>query len=157
MRKLKFSFFLRFNNNRRCRRTAILIFSFDFLFHSIVVGFDEEATFTLSARGQFKLVHKEFGYNKMSDSTTTGMTTWRCALNQSYPHFKCKCKAYTRKFGALQRVKIVGEHTHPAKVPQQKGKQKIRSKSKQAQKKKIIVQETIIIKKKWSKILRSAL
>lgn len=82
------------------------------------VGFDEEATFTLSNRGQFKLIHRSFGYNKMSVSMQSGITTWRCALNQSYPDLKCKAKAYTKQFGSLQKVKIIGDHTHASKIDQ---------------------------------------
>lgn len=110
-------------------------------------GFDEEATFTLSMRGQFKLVHGGFGYNKMCASISSGITTWRCALNQSYPHLKCRAKCYTRQFGVLQKVKQIGEHTHaktiaprlPARKmnPQSNGKKKIKPKSKAKPRKKV--------------------
>lgn len=112
----------------------------DFLF----VGFIEEATFTLSNRGQFKLIHQGFGYNKMSISAVSGITTWRCSLNQSYPHLHCKAKAYTCQVGSTQRVKLSDEmHTHSTtimtngkkkKKPNAKAKKKSNSKAKKVNK-----------------------
>lgn len=67
----------------------------------------------------------------MSHSVLTGTTTWRCALNQSYPNLKCKAKAYTRQIGAFQKVKIFGEHSHPAKVTQQQRDEKIQNRNQQ--------------------------
>lgn len=85
---------------------------FMFLF---TVGFDEEATFTLSMRNQFKLIHNGYGYNKMSFSVVTGITTWRCASNQSYPHLKCRAKAYTKQIGMEHKLKLSKDrHTHAA-------------------------------------------
>lgn len=76
----------------------------------------------------------------MCTSTMTGTTTWRCALNQSYPHLKCRAKCYTKQVGHFQKVKPIGEHTHPKKITprlpakksqsQQNGKKKIKSKAK---------------------------
>lgn len=126
-------------------------------------GYEEEACFTLSMRGQFKLVHLGYGYTKMCTSTMSGITTWRCALNQSYPHLKCRAKCYTRQVGVFQKVKQIGDHTHPKKIaprlptkktqPQQNGKKKIKSKSKSKAKpkpkpKKKVVQESTSIKLK---------
>lgn len=82
---------------------------------NLFVGFDEEATFTLSARGQFKLIHENFDYVKMSVSQT-GITKWRCGKNQSFPHLKCKAKAETIEVGQIQKVKIIGTHTHPFRM-----------------------------------------
>ena len=83
----------------------------------LFVGFIEEATFTLSNRGQFKLIHQGFGYNKMSISAISGITTWRCSLNQSYPHLHCKAKAYTCQVGSTQRVKLSDDmHTHTTTI-----------------------------------------
>lgn len=68
------------------------------------------------------------------------------ALNQSHPHLKCRAKAYTRQIGSLQKVKIVGEHTHPAKLPQQKnGKPQSNQKSQKAKKQGVVKKK---IKKK---------
>lgn len=50
----------------------------------------------------------------MNYSTSTRTTTWRCASNQSHRHLNCKAKAYTRQIGNIQKVKLDGEHTHPA-------------------------------------------
>lgn len=77
-------------------------------------GFIEEATFTLSNRGQFKLIHDGYGYNKVNFSNASGITTWRCSLNQTYRDLKCYAKAYTKQVGSIQKVKKLGEHTHPA-------------------------------------------
>lgn len=123
-------------------------------------GYIEEACFTLSARGQFKLVHMGYGYTKMCVSSVTGITTWRCASNGSYPELKCRAKCYTRQVGVLQRVKSVGDHTHPKKIaprlPQKKtsaaqknGKKKLKSKLKSKLKPKMKVnQESKSIKLK---------
>lgn len=112
-------------------------------------------------RGQFKLVHQGFGYTKMFSSVSTGITTWRCALNQSYPHLKCRAKCHTRQIGTLQKVKQIGDHTHPKTIaprppmkksrpptkklqPQQNGKKKAKSKSKKEKpKKKVQVLTTV--------------
>lgn len=75
-------------------------------------GFSLEATFILSRRQQLKLVYKEYEYTKVRHSSNTLITTWRCALPHSFPHFKCDAKAFTKKFGSTQMMKIVGEHTH---------------------------------------------
>lgn len=64
-------------------------------------------------------MHQDYGYNKMNVSWQTGITTWRCALQQSHPHLKCKAKAYTRAFGTVEKVKVTGEHTHPTQIPPQ--------------------------------------
>lgn len=50
----------------------------------------------------------------MNYSASTRTTTWRCALNQSHRHLNCRTKAYTRQIGNIQKVKIVGVHTHSA-------------------------------------------
>lgn len=75
-------------------------------------GFLLEATYTLSRRGQLKLVSQEYEYTKVRYSPNTLITTWRCALPHSFPHFKCDAKAFTKKFGSTQMMKIVGEHSH---------------------------------------------
>lgn len=81
-----------------------------------------------------RLVHLGYGYTKMCASTLSGITTWRCALNQSYPHLKCRAKCYTKQVGVFQKVKQIGDHTHPKKIepqkPQQNGKKKIKAKPK---------------------------
>lgn len=69
----------------------------------------------------------------MSESNLSGITTWRCSLNQSFPHLKCKAKAYTKQIGSVQRVKLSPEeHTHStAKLPNGRNKKsKIRTKKK---------------------------
>lgn len=78
----------------------------------IFEGFIYEATFTLSRRGHLKLVHDEYEYTKVRYSTSTGVTTWRCALPHSFPQFKCDVKAFTQQTGSSHMAKIIGEHTH---------------------------------------------
>lgn len=60
----------------------------------------------------------------MSESNLSGITTWRCSLNQSFPQLKCKAKAYTKPIGTVQRVKLSPEeHTHStAKLPNGRNK-----------------------------------
>lgn len=64
-------------------------------------------------------MHNDYGYNKMNVSAQTGITTWRCALQQSHPQLKCKAKAYTRQVGPVEKVRVTGEHTHPTQLPPQ--------------------------------------
>lgn len=100
----------------------------------------------------------------MSSSLTTGLTTWRCASNQSYPDLKCRAKCYTKQIGNYQKVKPIGEHTHPKKIAprlpvkksqqfQQNGKKKIKSKSKSRPKKKTVNPETKGFAKPHPKII----
>lgn len=116
-------------------------------------------------RGQFKLIHSGYGFTKMFVSPT-GITTWRCALNQSYAHLKCRAKCYTKQVGILQKVKQIGDHTHPKKIapgtqptrrtlPQQNGKKKVQAKAKAKAKgklkpkpKKKVIQEATTIQLK---------
>lgn len=76
------------------------------------LGFIEEATFMLSKRGQFKLIHNGFDYLKMSYAKSSGITAWRCRHNLSYPHLKCRARAHTKECGQIQKVKLLGTHTH---------------------------------------------
>lgn len=67
----------------------------------------------------------------MSESSQSGITTWRCALNQSFPHLKCRAKAYTKQFGSVQRVKLSSEeHTHPASTQPNGGVERKKKKPK---------------------------
>lgn len=75
-------------------------------------GYDVDATFTLSRRGQLKLVYEKYEFTKVRYSPNTLITTWRCALPHSFPHFKCDVRAFTKKFGMRHLAKIAGEHTH---------------------------------------------
>lgn len=125
-------------------------------------GYDEEATFTLSARNQFKLVHKEYGYTRGSHSKALRITTWRCALNHSFPHLQCKAKAYTRPIGTQQKIKVCGEHTHAPRIDLQtvtrvakvqNGKKKAKAKPRAKPRNKTPAGKTTINKRPTNKTL----
>lgn len=97
----------RIPNPKMCKKHSFFRFVF-------LEGFTQEATFTLSRRGQLKLVWREYEYTKVRYSKNTLLTTWRCALPHSFPHFRCDAKAYTKRFGSTQMLKIIGEHSHSA-------------------------------------------
>lgn len=80
-----------------------LWFSF-FLFET---DFKDEATFTISRMGHFKLAHDGFTYlklRKVNDSTR-----WRCSR---YHYSKCRGKAITQKINSVEMVKAYGTHNH---------------------------------------------
>lgn len=110
------------------RKTKSNLFTFLIRWYCpfLFVGFDEEATFTLSARGQYKLIHDNYDYNKMNFSTASGITTWRCGLNQSYPYLKCRAKAHTKQVGSIQKVKVIEKHTHAANYKNKINKRKMK-------------------------------
>lgn len=69
--------------------------------------FHEEATFTMTSRGRFKLICDKFEYTKSHSNENT--TFWRCVqARRNY----CKAKAMTRQFGPKQMVKTYDEHNH---------------------------------------------
>lgn len=88
----------------------IITLMFDLTFSFL--GYNHEATFTISRRGHLKLVHNEYEFTKVRFSKTTSTTAWRCALPHSFPQFQCDAKAFTKKFDSMQMLKMVGEHTH---------------------------------------------
>lgn len=69
--------------------------------------FQDESVFTLSMRGNFKLMHKGFEYVK--NYTNHGITFWRCGRNR---RFQCKGKAQTRQIGQKHMVKTYDTHNH---------------------------------------------
>lgn len=70
--------------------------------------FTEEAEFTLSRAGQFKLTHQNHGFYKHSVKPN-GETFWRC---DKYRIRNCKVKAFTFKVGSKEMVKVFGSHMH---------------------------------------------
>lgn len=66
--------------------------------------------FTLSKRGQSKLVHDEYFFTKIR--STKYIDYWVCSATANNKRV-CPVKAHTRKFGNIERVKIIGTHCHP--------------------------------------------
>lgn len=73
-------------------------------------GFTEEAIFTMSNHGRFKLVHDDKEYWKISKNNETSY--WICS---KYAKTGCKAKARTRRFGQKEMVKFCNEHNHVSK------------------------------------------
>lgn len=87
-----------------------MFFLFFFGLSFVRVGFDEEATFAMSMKGRFKLVHNGYEYTKGRNSSTSSTTsTWRCVRNRWKG---CKGKAVTRQIGQKHMVKCYEEHDH---------------------------------------------
>lgn len=84
----------------------ILIYSN--VFNCFQIGFNEEASFTLSRRNQFSLSHNGHLFNKHR-SDPDGQVYWYCKRQRD---LKCKVKAYTRRIGYHDMVKVHGKHNH---------------------------------------------
>lgn len=83
--------------------------------HRIICKFNDEAVFTMSTRGRFKLVHNGFEY--FQGRVTKDVTYWRC---KDRIHNRCKGKAITQNVGSKEVVKSYGIHNHgPLKRPHQ--------------------------------------
>lgn len=74
---------------------------------SIYLGYHDEATFTLSNQGTYKLVcnDNEFTRHRLCSD---GSTYWVCSRRKR----NCKAKAHTKQFGSVEMVKYIGEHCH---------------------------------------------
>lgn len=83
-------------------------------------GYYDFAEFTHTNRGNPKLIHNQFFYNKSADANSHGIVTWRCALSHSFPKLKCKAKALTQVIGGYEMVKITGQHTHTSNYKKKK-------------------------------------
>lgn len=80
---------------------------------SLELGFIDTAVFTPTCHGRPKLLHNEFYYTQGSRAENrNGEMSWRCAVQHSFAHVKCKAKALTKVFGKQELVKIIGKHTH---------------------------------------------
>lgn len=80
----------------------------------IFPDFEDFANFTLSSRGQLKLIHKHFDCNKSGVAHKTQTTSWRCATAYTYPYIRFKAKALTKEINGTHMVKSIEKHTHPA-------------------------------------------
>lgn len=69
--------------------------------------FNEEAVFTMSLRGRFKLL--AHGFEFFQSKRKSGITYWRCA---ECNRLKCRGKAQSRQIGPKNMVKLYGEHNH---------------------------------------------
>lgn len=76
-----------------------------FFFLFIFIGFNIEATFTMTARGFLKLTHNDYEYTK--NYARGGTTFWRCVKRRT-----CRGKAMTRNVGHKEMMKIYESHSH---------------------------------------------
>lgn len=74
--------------------------------HLSHADFVDEAIFTISNKGNSKLVYNGFGFVKHG-TLKNGATFWRCEFRP-----QCKGKAQTKKIGSKQMVKAYGTHIH---------------------------------------------
>lgn len=75
--------------------------------------FPEEATFTLSKKGHFKLINNGFCYIKFMKSKN--LTRWRCSKYA----LECKAKAITKKINSIEMVKVYNPHNHGPEFEQE--------------------------------------
>lgn len=66
-------------------------------------------TFSLSSRGNLKLVHNGYSYVRAGSSKIKG-GRWRCAYSIG-SRYACKAKAFTNPNDS-KSVSFVGEHSH---------------------------------------------
>lgn len=77
-------------------------------------GYVNEALFTFSRRGHFKLVHDGYTFHKRDSQTRTdGSVVWRCDLYRT-PDIKCRALAVSKRFDSKEKVRFVGQHQHPS-------------------------------------------
>lgn len=74
------------------------------------IGFDEEATFTMTRTGNLKLIHHLYEYTK--NYVRGDATYWRCVKRST-----CRAKAVTRNIGHREMVKVYDSHSHEAICP----------------------------------------
>lgn len=80
------------------------------LIFDLIRFFFEEATFTLTKRRAYKLIHNNYEFLRHR-SSQDGATYWLCSHCQT-----CKAKAYTKPFSSKEMVKTFGEHSHKPTV-----------------------------------------
>lgn len=68
-------------------------------------------TFSLSTRGNLKLIHEGYSYLRASEYKNQG-TRWRCAYSVGQ-RYACMAKAITSLHN--ESVSFVGTHCHPPK------------------------------------------
>lgn len=91
------------------------MFNIDFfvLFCSFRSDYEDEATFTMSLRGNFKLMYKGYEYIKRFDNLQ-GETNWRCCESRWE---QCKGKAKTKQIGLKHMVTSYRSHNHSSDEP----------------------------------------
>lgn len=76
--------------------------------------FKDVAIYRPTRKGGIKLRHKNYEYFA-TNSKVNGDLVWRCANFTGVKTEKCLVRAYTRKFGLVDKVRVNGEHMHPPK------------------------------------------
>lgn len=76
----------------------------------IFLDFKHVATFTMSLKGHFKLLHGGFEFTKERTNKEGTTINWVCSKKRRYG---CKGKARTRRIDSKEMVKIFGRHNHP--------------------------------------------
>lgn len=76
------------------------------------LGSAEEAVFTVTDRGAFKLIKNGYTYTKSTNTKRkSDYISWRCSLMKNHRYI-CKAKARTKKIGSIERVRFYDEHSH---------------------------------------------
>lgn len=71
--------------------------------------FKDEATFTMTSRGHFKLLHGGFEFIKNGINKRGDLTYWHCSTKYKS---HCKGKAQTRRIDTREMVRASGVHNH---------------------------------------------
>lgn len=74
-------------------------------------GFVEEAEFTFSRRGHFKLVRVGYIFYKREEGSG-GRVAWHYQ-HYATPGIRCRVTAQTKRINSQEKVKVFGEHLHP--------------------------------------------
>lgn len=72
-------------------------------------GFNIEAVFSMTTRGNRKLIHNGYTYTHYKDSVSNDVQTWRCNKSR---WAQCKGRAKTTEINGKRMMKIIGEHNH---------------------------------------------
>lgn len=82
-----------------------------FKFWCFWTGYFDEATFSMTSRGRFKLIYRGFQYIQKYTKGSTSM--WRCIQER---HGHCRGKAKLLQVGAKNVVDVYCGHNHPPSI-----------------------------------------
>lgn len=78
------------------------------MFLFLLIDFNEEAIFTRTAKGNFKLSHEGFQYTRHT-TNKKDLTYWECVRKRRY---NCRGRAQTRLIDGIEMAKFYGTHNH---------------------------------------------
>lgn len=82
----------------------LLLIAFEFY----LTEYKDEATFTMTRAGKFKLLQGGYEFTKMK-SNLQGHTIWKCSQKS---RLRCKGKAKTQQIDGREMVKLYDIHNH---------------------------------------------